>query len=44
MIVEALGEPPQPSIVDRNGRTFNLSDVYPAGDLSGITWYLYRRA
>jgi hypothetical protein len=44
MIVETLGEPPQPSIVDRNGHTFTLSEVYPSGGLSGLTWYLYRRA
>jgi hypothetical protein len=44
MIVESLGEPAEATIVDRKGRTFSLAGVYPAGDLSGTTWYLYRRA
>ncbi|MGH9255285.1 MAG: hypothetical protein ACRD3C_12040 [Vicinamibacterales bacterium] len=43
MIVETLGEPPRPSVMDRVGHTFALTDVYPAGDLSGTTWYVYRR-
>ena len=43
MIVETFGESPQSSIVDRNGHTFELANVYLPGNLSGMTWYLYRR-
>ena len=35
MIVESLGEPPQPVVRDRTGHTYRLANVYPAGNLSG---------
>ena len=43
MIVESLGEPPRPTVLDPTGRTYSLTKTYPAGNLSGTTWYVYRR-
>jgi hypothetical protein len=42
LVVESLGEPPRPEMVDRRNHRFVLKGTYPTGDLSGTTWYLYR--
>jgi hypothetical protein len=44
VIVESLGEPARPTVVDSAGRMFTLQGTYLSGDLSGTTWYLYRQS
>jgi hypothetical protein len=42
-IFESLGETAPESMSDGRGHSFALCAMYPAGDFSGPTWYLYRR-
>ena len=43
VIVETLGQSAEAEISDPFGQRFGLAGVYPAGALSGTSWYLYRR-
>ncbi len=44
IIVESLdARPGEPEFRDRFGHVFRLVSEYPTGELSGITWRLYRR-
>jgi hypothetical protein len=43
VIVETLGQSAEAEISDPYGQPFGLDGVYPAGPLSGTSWYLYRR-
>jgi hypothetical protein len=43
-IRESLGDEPSPAMSDGRGHDFSLCGVYPSGDLSGVTWFLYRAA
>jgi dolichyl-phosphate-mannose-protein mannosyltransferase len=43
-ILESLGEKAPLTMSDGKGHDFSLCGTYPSGDLSGITWFLYRDA